>query len=337
MGWKSTLRSLEAASRRAARERERDARRRQRELAKLQKEMAKADAQRRAQLEVRQYENTVELLTSLQRDCGDVVDWRAVAASTAPEAPSRSDQHERTAQEALDAYQPGFFARLFGGDKKRRDELEIDIELGRQMDKEAFDRATAEHRRAVDEWRDEVAMAEGILRTEAAAFGKAAQELERYHELGEWGIQVSVTVGHADRMGVTLTVPSDDVIPTHRKTLTATGKLSERALPKGARGEMYQDFVCGAVLRAVRESLALFPIDYVVATAETRMLNTATGHLEDSPIVSIICPRATVDELNLADADASDALANFMCRMKFRKTKGFSPVDAYTLDDVPTE
>ncbi|MEZ4431452.1 MAG: hypothetical protein R3F65_03505 [bacterium] len=124
-------------------------------------------------------------------------------------------------------------------------------------------------------------------------------------------------------------------MPEKKKTLTSTGKLSEKALPKGTRGEIYQDFVCGALLRAVRESLALFPVEYVVATARTKLLNSTTGHLEFSPIASVICPRTTVEQINMSAADASNALANFKCRMNFRKTVGFVPIEAFTLEDIP--
>jgi len=304
-------------------------------LQRLEKEVAKADAKQRAVLAVRQYENTVELLTSVHRDCGEPIDWRAVAASPEPDVPLMSDQHTRSALEALSGYAPGFLARLFGRHKKRVADMELDVEVARQMDRDAFERSMKACESDVAGWRAEVEMARGVLRGEPEAFGRAAQELKRYDELGEWGVAVSVTVGHSDKMGVTLTIPPDDFVPDKKRTLTSTGKLSERALPKGVRGEIYQDFVCGAVLRAVRESFALFPVDYVVATAIARLLDSSTGHLEDRPIVSIICPRVTVDELNLDAADASDALANFKSRMTFRKTKGFAPVEAFSLDDAP--
>ena len=74
MGWKSVSRSYKAEVRRI----EREQRRRQRELQRQQKQLAKMEEQARAILEVEMYENQVELLQSVCRECGPVWDWEAM-------------------------------------------------------------------------------------------------------------------------------------------------------------------------------------------------------------------------------------------------------------------
>jgi len=92
------------------------------------------------------------------------------------------------------------------------------------------------------------------------------------------------------------------------------------------------------MLRIGRELLALLPVDTVIANAETKLLNTRTGHLEDQCIVSLAMPRDTMAALNFDLLDPSDSLGNFVHRMKFLKTKGFRAVDPIELADLqPSE
>ena len=87
------------------------------------------------------------------------------------------------------------------------------------------------------------------------------------------------------------------------------------------------------------ELLAVLPVAGIVvdaADAVDEMLDPSTGHVEETTIVSVYAPRRTMERLNLAAADPSDAVeGQFLHRMAFRKTKGFAPVDPLTPDDVP--
>ena len=98
-------------------------------------------------------------------------------------------------------------------------------------------------------------------------------------------------------------------------------------MQKGRYYEIYQDHVCGAALRAGRELLALLPVQFVVVHATTDLLNSATGHMEESPILSVALPRDTVGKMNFESLDPSDSMNNFVHRMNFKKTKGFTAVE----------
>lgn len=67
MGWKGAVRSLQASARRA----ERNAHRRQRELEKQQKEYAKMEALEQAAYEVDVYENHIDILLSMHKECAE--------------------------------------------------------------------------------------------------------------------------------------------------------------------------------------------------------------------------------------------------------------------------
>ena len=105
-------------------------------------------------------------------------------------------------------------------------------------------------------------------------------------------------------------------------------------MPKGEFFTIYQDYVCGAALRAANELFALLPIDMVFVTAVDDLLNTSTGHKEEQPILSVAIPRGTLDSLNLSNIDPSDAMTNFVHNMIFKKTKGFEAVEKVTSEQL---
>jgi len=74
-------------------------------------------------------------------------------------------------------------------------------------------------------------------------------------------------------------------------------------------------------------TLGMLPVDGIVVTAQCEMLDSSTGHIEETPILSIYVPRDTIAGLNLARVDASDAMANFNHNMNFLKTKGFKVIE----------
>lgn len=119
----------------------------------------------------------------------------------------------------------------------------------------------------------------------------------------------------------------EDIVPTEQKSLLASGKLSVKQMPKGRHNELYQDYVCGASLLVANTVLGMLPIPELIVTAKSEMLNTSTGHIEETPILSMFVPRATLARLNLGLVDASDAMSNFTHNMDFLKTKGFRSVE----------
>lgn len=87
MGWKGTLRSMQAASRKA----DRNSQRRQRELQSRQKEYAKMEALEQAAYEVEVYENQIDVLLSVHKECGEEIDWRSFSRGQSRKSlPSRT-------------------------------------------------------------------------------------------------------------------------------------------------------------------------------------------------------------------------------------------------------
>lgn len=64
----------------------------------------------------------------------------------------------------------------------------------------------------------------------------------------------------------------------------------------------------------------------MIVTANDKLLNPSTGHVEEMTLFSVAISRKTLDALNLDAIDPSDAMKNFVYNMAFKKTTGFSPV-----------
>src|SRR4051794_7718041 len=105
MGWRGVLRDLQASSRRA----ERESYRRQRALERQNQQYERMHELERIRYEVELYENRLDLLTSVHKECGSAWDWVAIQAAPRPAIPVRRDDHERSASLALARYSPGLW------------------------------------------------------------------------------------------------------------------------------------------------------------------------------------------------------------------------------------
>ena len=95
MGWKGTLKAIQAAERRQ----QRDAQKRLRELERQSKEQTKLSAMEQARLEVETYENGLEVLLSVHKEQGEVWDWFEFASELPPHSPRKLSRHELKARQ----------------------------------------------------------------------------------------------------------------------------------------------------------------------------------------------------------------------------------------------
>src|SRR5690349_16968642 len=94
MSWKGTLRSMQASARRS----ERNSQRHQRELQKRQAQYAKMEALEQAAYEVEVYDNQIEVLLSVHKECGDEIDWSSFIDRVEPAAPAANSGGEDQAR-----------------------------------------------------------------------------------------------------------------------------------------------------------------------------------------------------------------------------------------------
>ena len=323
MGWKGTLRSIAAAQRRA----EREALRRQRELERQRKKLEKMREMERAAYEVQVYENYLDVLNSVHKDCSDNWDWEALKSANPPAEPQKENRYENSAQRLLDSYKPSFIDKLLRRAEKKRVALENKVEEGRKKDESEHKNSMKEFEQKYEEWKSLRDLSTRILAGDEQAYIEAINQADIFEEIKQLGSWVEFKTHGNELIQATVHVNSEEVIPNETKTLLKSGKLSVKKMPKTRFYGLYQDYVCGCVLRVARELFALLPIEMTIVTAVAKLLNTATGHLEDQPILSVAIPRDTINGLNFSRLDPSDSMDNFVHKMKCLKTKGFRAVE----------
>jgi hypothetical protein len=305
--------------------------RRQRELERVHKANAKMLERERAAYEVDVYNNQVDILRSIHKECGPCLDWTVVRDAPAPVAPAPRRHSETAAQQALDGYTPGFFDALFGRTESKRAALAGAVAAARRADDAEYREALVSYNQAAADWDESRALAARILAGDPQAHLEAIDGLAPFAEITGLGSSVQLIVDDGGAVEALLHVNGAIVIPSEIKSLLQSGKLSVKKMPQGQFFDLYQDYVCGCVLRVARELVALLPVRAVVVTAVGDVLNPSTGHVETCPILSVAVPRATLGRLNFNDLDPSDSLRNFVHRMSFRKGRGFEPWNALPL------
>jgi hypothetical protein len=329
VGWKGTLRSVGAAVRAA----ERDAKRRQRVLIAQEKHYARLEAAERAAYEVEVFENSIELLRSVHRECGDEINWNENQQAPAPKPPIRADKAEKVAQLKVDNYRPSFFDKLFKRVEKKRAELSLRLTQAVAQDDEDFKRARKEYEAKLSDWTQLVELSRRILAGELAAQLDAIKQLDPFSEIKTLGSEISFVAGEGAPLHAHLKVHGKGVIPKEIKSLLQSGKLSTKTMPAGRFNELHQDYVCACAIRVAREVFAVLPIQSVIVTANDELLNAKTGHLEEQPILSVFFVRKTLNSLNMEELDPSESMRNFVHAMGFRKTVGLAPVVALNPND----
>jgi len=313
---------MQAAERRL----QRDAKKRAREFERQAKEQAKLSAIEQARLEVETFENQLEVLLSVHKEQGETWDWTAIAASLPPPCPQKNSRHEQRVKQ-----------RAAVLTVQQREASQVLLERARLQDDEEFQKASQAHSEQIAEWEKLKSLARRILAGEHKAFTETLVELNPFAEISELGSEIHFTVHTAKLVECVLKVNGKQAIPTELKTLTASGKVSVKPMPKGRFHEIYQDYVCGCVLRVARELFALFSVDTVLVTATVDSSDPRTGRMTELPVLSVAIPRSVVARLDFAQLDPSDAMDNFQRRGDFRasrKAEAFQPITPLTPADI---
>ncbi len=317
MGWKGLTREME-----------RSARRRQRELERQQKLLGKMQEIEKTAYEVQVYENHIDLLLSVHKECGNVFDWAEIKKSDPPVKPSPLRTHEDAARSELNSTKIGLSDKLLGRAGSKKDKLIKAIEDAKRLDESEYLEALKAHEKEYSDWNAAKELADKILLGDIKAYSDAIKLIKPFSDINQLGSSLVFGAKTPSLITASIYVNSDQVIPSEIKSLTKSGKLSVKQMPKSRFYEIYQDYVCSSVLRIARELFALLPVDMTIITAMGSLLNTKTGHMEEMPILSAAIPRKTLEKLNYESIDPSDSMNNFVHRMDFKKSKGFLPVEA---------
>ncbi len=313
---------------------------RQRELQKQAREAEKAriahakDAERlHAANEAASFENYLEVIVSLHKECSDTWNWLTIYNSGPPTAPVRSGARANAAELALQNYRPSFFQKLFGGDKKIVASLTEAIPQARTLDETEYLDSYRNYEQLFGDWASRRNLAARMLSKDTSAYQDALKLAEAFDELADLHTTVTLAAANGEAVAFTCHMTDQDVVPNEEFKLTATGKLSSKAMPAGKYWGIYQDHVCSLAIRTACEAFAVLPVNRAIVNVVTTQPSRVTGHQEQITILGAHFNRKGMAAINLEAIDPSDAMRNFPHRMKFKKTAGLDPVQPITLDE----
>lgn len=81
------------------------------------------EALEQAAYEVEVYENHIDLLLSMHKECAEPVQWKKILSMPEPRQPLKSGALEQAALHASATYLPNFWARLFKLERRKREAL----------------------------------------------------------------------------------------------------------------------------------------------------------------------------------------------------------------------
>ena len=295
---------------------------RQREIQARQKELDRMNELEQAALAVDDFENTIERIHSIHMEADDPVNWIKVRSVNPPfnKNEGQIGNHEQAALEKLQNYKPNVISKLFNQDEKELENLRRRVLEARKEDEEDY-----------RSWERDFRIATKVIEGDIDTYFEVIQEFNPLNDLTEFGSGFEFFAADPKIMEIEFDVHSDQVVPKEQLSLTKTGKLSFKQMPKGKYFDIQQDYVCSCVLRIARDMFALLPLDTVYIHAADTMMDTTTGHLRTMTILSVKIDKRSLNKLNFNNIDCSDAMQNFVHNMNFKKTGGFSEVNKLSL------
>ena len=325
--WAAEIRRREAARRRQ----EREAHRRHKDLERRVKEQARLSELEQARLEVELHEDALEELSSIHKESGTRIDWVKHSVALPPPEPLKAGRHE-------------FAARLAHCVAPPSTSLDRDlaaIEAARLLDEQVHKTDWDNHAHDLVEWTRMCSLAKRVLAGQAQAYQEAVTEFAAFPEVPLLGEPIRVMHHGAKLVECTLAIKGREVVPAEAKALTASGKLSSKAMPKARAQEIYQGYACGCVLRVAREMFGLLPVNEVLLTATVNGTDDRTGNQARLPVLSVAIKRAAVEKLNFERLDPFEAVQSFAPRgdaKAARRSGEFIPIVPLTAQDLaPTQ
>jgi len=290
----------------------------QKELTDLMRQVEKMQEIQRAKFEVDMYENHLEVLRSIHKECEDEIDWLKLESTSAPFIKGEKGPLQLAAEYALKTYRPSVLDRLLKRTEKKKATLNKAILEAKHEDEQIY-----------KAWEDTVSIAQKVNNGDLKAYLHVINEVKLYKEDPfSFGSFFEFMINeHSNNIVVQFTVNSKAIIPSKEKVLTKTGKLSIKEMSKTKFYAIYQDYVCSSVIRIARDLFAILPINEVIIHAMDNQVNDSTGYAEKQTILSVRMTRKVLNSLNLDKIDCSESITNFEHRMRFLKTSGFKPVE----------
>ncbi len=317
---RSRYTSFSSSLNRMHRESEKQRRLLQKEL-KENRKLLEKDA---AALEVQAFELQIAVLKSVHKEIPNVWEWDKIINQPSPVKPTETYHNEERAINDYNNYVPSLIDKIFFRTKSKLNKLKENIEIEKKKDKKINTDRIETYNNLLSEYEGNVELAKKILNGDLEAYFEAIYAADPFNDIYDIGSVIKVNLIDKYTTYVDFFSNIHQIVPSEKKTLTKTGKVSVKNMPKKEYYELYQDYVCGCTLRIGRELFALLPLNLIIITA----------HSEELPILSVALERDIFLKLNFEMLYPSDSLVNFKHNMKFKKTEGFFPIEPLNIPDL---
>ncbi|CAM4500325.1 MAG: hypothetical protein LEGION0403_FIIPPAGN_01786 [Legionella sp.] len=316
MGWKGTMRSINA-----------NINRREKLAEKQQRYQQKQAARIAAYNVVTQQETLLEMLVSLHESCNANMNWDDIRNETTPLEPLIVTSRADIIQRKLDFFKPSFIdkcLKLTAWKKKRMDKK---LYRAKEEDRKEYEVLFNDYQNKKNTWNNRQELAKRLGNSDRKVYIDIIKEYGDFVDI-PLGEDLQFMVNDKNELAFDLKIFSkEEIIPDEEYSLRQSGTLSSKKMAKIKGFDIYQDHVCSCLLRVSREVFGLLPISTLQANALLNALNPQTGHLEDQVIISAEIRRETLETLNFIGIDPSDSFKNFIHNMIFTKSKGFNAVE----------
>ena len=312
-------RAMERTQARFAREEARRLKEEQREFTRRAAEAEKAAAR----AEVEAFERELEMLTSSHKVRPPFFNWSAQRFSLPPHPPIfHAKNHLRETAETI------LLTREYG-------QLEERLSVAWSKDEQAYYESYSTYEERYGRWARLKSVAQKLHAGNASALAEAHAELQAQGFAQSDMTGMVMQPCDARRLYVALRVAGRDITPDEVKTLTQSGKVSLKPMPKNRAREIYEDHVCSRCLAVGRHLFATLPLAEIIVTAYAPTVSAISGNGTDVPIVSVHFTKDKFVALNFDELDPSDALQGFRHAGDVRASRrgeDFTPIRPLAFD-----
>lgn len=265
---------------------------------------------------VQAYEAHLSTITSLHTIPYTLVSWQQQLLLPPPFHEGEIGPHASPYELKLSAFRQRCYERILPIlMTKRKLALQRKWEQAKLRDQQLYNR-----------WLEDVHLAEQIMQGSHEAYQAAIEKHVPLQAFAQYISSVSYSVISPLAIEVNVHIQPTVVVPNYLLSLTKTGKLSSKEMPKGKYFDYIQDFVCSCSLAIALQLQALLPVDQVYIHCNTTQLDASIGKLTEQTLLSVCYERNHLATIQLAYIDPSNLLQHTKHQMKFMKLSGFKPV-----------
>ena len=321
--WRGILRELERAEKRRARQ-----------SAYKEKQQAIAEKTEIVQNAINKYENLINDVISLHKECCDYIDWKSFMNSDPPPPITKDNHFGKIAQEKKNNFKPSRLNKLMGRTNKELSKLDEEILLAKEKDKKSYEDQVKNYEKELIKWEKDKEIASKIIRGEEEAIEEVLNSKILLKSTPFFGKEMFFHFKKNEIIKADILVHKiDEIIPSFDLKQLKSGNLSKKDMPKTRRLELYKEYVCSATIRLGREIFAILPEEKILINAKCNQLNGKTGHMEEVIILSAFMLKETLKKINFQLIKPSLAIENFKFNMDFKKLSGFREVEQVSIDE----